>query len=94
MVVGYPEELRLHPANETLLEEIATVSGGRINPTPAELFSEDGRLAHRSLPLWPYLLMAALLLFLFDVALRRLEMFQGASHAEKISTKIRRKGAA
>jgi uncharacterized protein YegL len=94
MVVGYPEELRVRPANEALLEEIATVSGGRINPTPAELFVEDGRFAHRSLPLWPHLLVAALLLFLFDVALRRLEMLPGASHAEKISTKIRRKGAA
>jgi hypothetical protein len=73
LVVGYPEELRLRPTNQQLLERIAEVSGGQYNPPPAEVFQGRGRTAYRAQPLWPYLLAIALLVFCADVALRRID---------------------
>jgi Mg-chelatase subunit ChlD len=72
LVVGYPDELRLRPTNEDLLRQVASVSGGAFNPDPASIFSGDGT-AQEARPLWPWLLSAALGLFLLDVALRRIE---------------------
>ncbi|MES2788645.1 MAG: VWA domain-containing protein [Planctomycetota bacterium] len=71
--VGYPDELRLKPTNETLLQEIARVSGGQYNPAAADLFPKSDRTAMRPTPLWPYLITFAALLFLLDVALRRID---------------------
>ena len=74
-VIGatYPDELRVKPVNTGLLQEIAQVSGGRFDPKPAELLAPADRSVPRTLPLWPYLLAAALLLFLLDLSLKRLE---------------------
>lgn len=73
LTVGYPEELRLRPTNEPLMKQLATVSSGRYNPTPASVFDPGQRTALRAEPLWPYLLSTALILFLLDVALRRVD---------------------
>lgn len=89
LIVGYPDELRLHPTNNELLKTLATVTGGRFNPSPEELFmttptAEDQkslgqqttsvRTAQRTTPMWPYLVSAAMLMFLVDVALRRIDL--------------------
>ena len=63
MVVGYPDELRLGPADEELMRRVATVSLGRYNPAAAEVFDLGDRVAERVTPLWPYLLSAALAVF-------------------------------
>ncbi len=68
----YPDELRLQPANEELLRRVADTTGGVFRPEPAAVFAPDGRMVPRVTPLWSYLLLAALLLFVADVALRRL----------------------
>lgn len=73
LVVGYDDEFRLRPTNEELLQAIARVSGGTYNPEPEAVFADLGRTASRATPLWPYLVAAAALLFLADVALRRLD---------------------
>ncbi len=73
LCVGYPDELQWKPTNVALLRQIANVSGGRFDPRPAEVF-QPLRSAVQIQPLWPYLLSAALLLLLLDVALRRVEL--------------------
>ncbi len=73
LVVNYDEELRIRPANEKLLETVAQVSGGSFRPAAETVFSPDERLASQALPLWPYLLAAAALIFVADVALRRID---------------------
>ncbi len=73
LVVGYDDEFRLRPTNEELLQAIARVSGGTYNPEPEAVFEDLGRTASRTTPLWPYLVVAAALLFLADVALRRID---------------------
>lgn len=73
LVVGYAEELRLKPTNEDLLRAVSRVSGGMYNPTPEEVFQAPEKTAQRTTPLWPYLVVAAALIFLADVALRRID---------------------
>jgi hypothetical protein len=73
LMVGYPDELRLRPPNEELLQQLAQHSGGKYNPQPSDVFAADESQASRATPLWPYLTMAALCLFLADVALRRID---------------------
>jgi len=77
LIVGYPDELRLNPTNNELLQSMAEATGGRFNPPPEDLFATDPSAAVRSVsrttPLWPYLTAAALVLLLLDVALRRID---------------------
>lgn len=88
LIVGYPDELRLHPTNNELLKALAESTGGRFDPTPDELFTTPvapqssqspgnspvaAPTVQRTTPLWPYLVMIALLLFVVDVALRRID---------------------
>ncbi|MAT16424.1 MAG: chloride channel protein [Planctomyces sp.] len=74
MIVGYPDELRLKPTNTELLKSLAEMSGGKYDPTAEEIFENESRTTGRPTPLWPYLLAAALVLFLVDVALRRIDL--------------------
>jgi uncharacterized membrane protein len=73
LAVGYADELRLRPTNEELLHDIARVSGGAYGPEPEAVFAATYRTAERATPLWPYLATAAAILFLLDVALRRID---------------------
>ena len=74
LVVGYPEELRVRPANVELLRSIAKVSGGRYDPRPADVFAESGRTVRQTTRLWPYLMIVAALIFLADLAMKRIEL--------------------
>ena len=73
MMVGYSDELRIRPTNEGLLSSIAETSGGQYAPKPDNIFDRPDQNATRPTPLWPYLLTAALILFVMDVALRRID---------------------
>ena len=74
LAVGYPDELRLRPANAELLRSIANASGGRFEVKPESVFDSPDRTSPRAVPLWPYLATAAALLFVLDVALRRIDL--------------------
>ncbi len=73
LAVGYPEELRLRPTNTDLLRSVARVSGGTYDPPAESVFAPTEKSAIRTTPLWPYLLAAAALVFVLDVALRRID---------------------
>jgi hypothetical protein len=85
ITVGYSDELRIKPTNDSLLQEISKQTGGHFNPPAADLFRSD-RTASRPTPLWPYLLAAAMLLFVADVALRRIDFSptQDGRHAGRV----------
>jgi hypothetical protein len=74
LTVGYSDELRLRPANEALLKSLAEVSGGSFSPAAASIFAPSERTAQRPTPLWPWLVAAAAVILVLDVALRRIDL--------------------
>ena len=73
--ISYQPEYRRLGTNTGLLREIASLSGGKFDPSPEEVFAigDDDALPVRR-PLWPWLLGTAAALFVIDVALRRLDL--------------------
>jgi len=74
MAISYsPEYSELAP-NSTLLEEIASDTGGRIIASAKDagtVFSHDRLDTYDELPIWPWLLQAAAIFFVLDIAVRR-----------------------
>ena len=56
-------------------ETIATAGEGRLNPPAAEIFDPAASIGRADVDVWPWLVVPAMLLFLADVALRRLVLF-------------------
>ncbi len=71
LAIGYPDELRLRPTDETKMKMIAEVSGGRFGDDVDAILESDDRTARDPIAMWPWLLMLALCLFVLDVAFRR-----------------------
>lgn len=78
VVAPYSREYRALGINRQLLEEIARRTGGSVLGEPAAAFAPvmTETPARRSRELWPYLLALGGLLFLLDIALRRLRFEQ------------------
>ena len=74
LVVPYSPEHRALETNEALLRDVATLSGGAAPTKPEEAFTAERRKARAWVEGWPYLFGLAMLLFLPDVALRRLQL--------------------
>ena len=71
---AYPSEWIPRAANETLLRELAETTGGRINPPAGELFASDDAPSLETRGLWHYLLLAAIVLLLGELVIRRLSV--------------------
>ncbi len=65
------EELNSFGANEDLLKQVASYTGGLYNPPPAEVFRGGGRSIPAIVELWPSFLFAAILLSLAELLLRK-----------------------
>jgi uncharacterized membrane protein len=72
LAVGYADELRFRPTDTELLRSIARQSGGQYEPDAAAVFTPSDRTVPRTIFFWPYLLAAGLLLFVGELALRRM----------------------
>ena len=75
LTVGYADELKLQPPGEATLRQISRASGGRYDVKAAAVGDPDERTARQPVPLWPWLLMTALIVFVVDVAFRRIEIW-------------------
>jgi Ca-activated chloride channel homolog len=73
---SYPDEYHFYPPNTELLRAVATETGGSFQPNAAEIFNTRGETTALPTPLWPYLGATALVLFVIDVLLRRLRLFE------------------
>jgi hypothetical protein len=57
-----------------LLTRAASVTGGSVEPTPAQIFDPGRERIRHHEELWPRFLFAALLLFVMDLLLRRVRL--------------------
>ena len=73
---SYPDEYHFYPPNTDLLRAVATETGGAFQPNEQDIFSPRGETTALPTPLWPYLAVTALLLYVIDVLLRRVRLFE------------------
>jgi uncharacterized membrane protein len=71
----YPLEYATRDADEDLMRRAATLTGGSAEPTPAAVMATRGEKIRHHEDLWPKLLFVALALFLADLLLRRVRLF-------------------
>lgn len=64
-------ELSEYGSDERLMAQLASYTGGKLNPKPSEVFDARGRSIASTLELWPALLGAAILLNLAELLLRK-----------------------
>ncbi len=76
-VVSYPQEYLVHNADDALLTQLATVSGGKFNVSTEDAFRPPEEQVALRIHLWRPFLMIALFLFLVDIALRRVDFKRG-----------------
>ncbi len=60
-----------HGSDPRSLQQIARLTGGRFNPTPASVYDGNGRITYNSLELWPAALAAAIALTLAELIVRK-----------------------
>ena len=73
---SYPDEYHFYPPNTDLLRSIATETSGGFQPNASDIFQTRGETTALPTPLWPYLAVVALLLYISDVVLRRVRIFE------------------
>jgi Mg-chelatase subunit ChlD/uncharacterized membrane protein len=73
-VVPYSTEYRDLRANPVLLGQLATLTDGQVVADAKTVFDRDRRVEGQPRELWPWLMVLAALLFVFDVAARRLRL--------------------
>jgi hypothetical protein len=76
LAYSYPDEYHFYPPNTEVLRSISNETKGRFQPHAEDIFDPQGEAAALPLPLWPYLAAAALLLYITDVFLRRVRLFE------------------
>ncbi len=83
-VSTYQEEFSFLPADPSLAQEVAEITGGRVNPSSDAYFDAAPARGDTELPIWPWLVAVALALFLADVAARRLRLSVGRASVQTV----------
>jgi uncharacterized membrane protein/uncharacterized protein YegL len=73
-VMPYSPEYQVLSTNVNLLQQLSAATGGRVLSDAAQAFNHDLAAAGGAQSIWQFLAAAALLLFLLDVASRRLRL--------------------
>lgn len=73
---SYPEEYHYYPPNFEVLRDLSAGTSGVYQPAGPEIFDAGGETVNVHTRLWPMLALAALVLYLLDVFLRRLRLFE------------------
>jgi Ca-activated chloride channel homolog len=72
----YPREYASFQPDRAMLERVALAAGGKQDPaTPAEIFDPQGEKVTEHEPLWSRFLFAAIVVFLLDLLVRRVRIF-------------------
>lgn len=70
----YPDEFLTFEATPELGRRAAALTGGTVDPTPTELWDAEGEEIEYRRELWPFVLFAALALFVVDLLFRRVRV--------------------
>ena len=76
LAYSYPDEYHFYPPNTEALRSISNETNGRYQPRAEDIFDSQGETAALPVPLWPYFAVAAFLLYIADVFLRRIRLFE------------------
>ena len=69
--IPIPTKYHLHEPNVDLLRAISDETKGKFQPNAQDIFATHGETTILPMPLWPYLAVVALMLYIGDVFLRR-----------------------
>ncbi|MEN3001841.1 MAG: FixH family protein [Armatimonadota bacterium] len=72
LAIPYPVEYRFSRENRALLEQLAAITGGRLNPAPRQAFDLPPRRQPATRDLWSLALLLSLLLLMVDISARRI----------------------
>ncbi|HET9219362.1 MAG TPA: VWA domain-containing protein [Terriglobia bacterium] len=73
---SYPDEYHFYPPNFEVLRDLSAGTGGVYQAAGPEIFDAGGETVNVHTRLWPFLASLALALYLVDVLLRRLRLFE------------------
>ena len=76
LAYSYPDEYHFYPPNTDPLRTISRETKGRFQPSVQDVFATHGETTALPMPLWPYLAILALVLYIGDVFLRRVRLFR------------------
>jgi Ca-activated chloride channel homolog len=76
LAYSYPDEYHFYPPNIEALRALSNETKGKFQPEIADIFRTNGETAPSPMQLWPYLVGLALILYLCDVYLRRVRLFE------------------
>src|SRR5947207_15757509 len=76
LAYSYPDEYHFYPPNTEALRSISNETKGRFQPHAEDIFDPQGETTALPVPLWPYFAAAALVLYIADVFLRRVRLFE------------------
>ncbi len=57
---------------------ISTATGGKFQPEPGDIFSQNGESQESPVALWPWLAGFVLVFYIADILLRRLRLFESS----------------
>lgn len=70
LAVGYSPEYRFNNDGYKLMTHLAEFTEGRIITEPDQVLSDGSQVYHELYPVWTWLLLAAVILFIIDIAVR------------------------
>ena len=76
LAYSYPDEYDFYPPDTELLRTISSETKGQFQPKAQDIFDPHGETTLLPIPLWPYLVAFALALYVGDVLLRRIRLFE------------------
>ena len=76
LAYSYPDEYHFYPPNTEALRSISNETKGRFQPRAEDIFDANGETTSLPTPLWPFFAALALVLYVTDVLLRRVRLFE------------------
>jgi Ca-activated chloride channel family protein len=84
----YPREYLALAPDIATLTKAAEATGGGVDPAPAAVFDPAGEVIRYHQDLWPRFVAAAILIFLLDLLMRRVRIFDRKRTAKPTAKRV------